>query len=179
MLDAATGAVLRERRFEEAVHAAVPSPDERTVAVQTEERLYLLDPATLSDRSILRNPNQGGLNSVAWSPDGQILAAASRDRSVAIFRTGPAGTGDRIGRLVGHADFVYSIAWSPDGARIATGSGDRTVQLWDPRDFRNVARFVGHGMYVFGLAWSPDGTDRKSTRLNSSHIQKSRMPSSA
>ena len=26
---------------------------------------------------------------------------------------------------------------------------------------------------------STDGTDRKSTRLNSSHIQKSRMPSSA
>ena len=28
-------------------------------------------------------------------------------------------------------------------------------------------------------AWSSDGQDRKSTRLNSSHIQKSRMPSSA
>ena len=39
-----------------------------------------------------------------------------------------------------------------------------------------------------GLAWDPQirgilavavGLDRKSTRLNSSHIQKSRMPSSA
>ena len=27
--------------------------------------------------------------------------------------------------------------------------------------------------------WGPQITDRKSTRLNSSHIQKSRMPSSA
>ena len=29
------------------------------------------------------------------------------------------------------------------------------------------------------LDYAPDATDRKSTRLNSSHIQKSRMPSSA
>ena len=30
-----------------------------------------------------------------------------------------------------------------------------------------------------GVAGDATGTDRKSTRLNSSHIQKSRMPSSA
>ena len=30
-----------------------------------------------------------------------------------------------------------------------------------------------------GTLWREDGLDRKSTRLNSSHIQKSRMPSSA
>ena len=33
--------------------------------------------------------------------------------------------------------------------------------------------------YNQGVAYLDDGTDRKSTRLNSSHIQKSRMPSSA
>ena len=32
---------------------------------------------------------------------------------------------------------------------------------------------------VVGLKLTPDQEDRKSTRLNSSHIQKSRMPSSA
>ena len=35
-----------------------------------------------------------------------------------------------------------------------------------------------HGI-VPGKAISPEGTDRKSTRLNSSHITRSRMPSSA
>ena len=37
-----------------------------------------------------------------------------------------------------------------------------------------VTRIVDQGAYV-----SLDELDRKSTRLNSSHIQKSRMPSSA
>ena len=36
-----------------------------------------------------------------------------------------------------------------------------------------------HAVALQGLAPLADTTDRKSTRLNSSHIQKSRMPSSA
>ena len=35
----------------------------------------------------------------------------------------------------------------------------------------------GEGKIIFGI--NDQGKDRKSTRLNSSHIQKSRMPSSA
>ena len=50
-----------------------------------------------------------------------------------------------------------------------------------------IATLVGLAWFVaFGLFLSPDDAvqrkgvrDRKSTRLNSSHIQKSRMPSSA
>ena len=48
---------------------------------------------------------------------------------------------------------------------------DVPIRGYDPRDL-----LQGH--YVqFQYDWP--GTDRKSTRLNSSHIQKSRMPSSA
>ena len=37
----------------------------------------------------------------------------------------------------------------------------------------------GYRMFECDVKLSADGVDRKSTRLNSSHIQKSRMPSSA
>ena len=53
------------------------------------------------------------------------------------------------------------------------------VQLYGEDDqllARNVSRYLGEGLA------QADGClviDRKSTRLNSSHIQKSRMPSSA
>ena len=42
--------------------------------------------------------------------------------------------------------------------------------------FRSPSRFV---VGVRKLGWKPSFSDRKSTRLNSSHVKRSRMPSSA
>ena len=54
------------------------------------------------------------------------------------------------------------------------------------RDFKQFVSYLvalmggpPYKKYVFFLRARPGTTDRKSTRLNSSHIQKSRMPSSA
>ena len=55
----------------------------------------------------------------------------------------------------------------PEAAARAAGVCPRTVRKW-------VGRFKAEGR-----AGLMDRSDRKSTRLNSSHIQKSRMPSSA
>ena len=43
----------------------------------------------------------------------------------------------------------------------------------------HVAAVIDSNGGVLGVKSFPTTTDRKSTRLNSSHIQKSRMPSSA
>ena len=60
-----------------------------------------------------------------------------------------------------------AVYLSVDDARVAVGEGG--YRLPTPEEG---ARLLG------ALGLTPD-TDRKSTRLNSSHIQKSRMPSSA
>ena len=49
-----------------------------------------------------------------------------------------------------------------------------------PRDFRRIGMlFALAATLMFAIRRKSRGRDRKSTRLNSSHIQKSRMPSSA
>ena len=53
-----------------------------------------------------------------------------------------------------------------------------TLNYTRPEDIVAAARLVRKGK-VISLALNFDQQDRKSTRLNSSHIQKSRMPSSA
>src|SRR2546430_796637 len=70
------------------------------------------------------------VNSVAWSPDGQVLASGSDDRTVRLWDK---KTGVLLHTLQGHSDRVNSVVWSPDGQVLASGSNDRTVRLWDKK----------------------------------------------
>ena len=71
------------------------------------------------------------VNSVAFSPDGTLLASGSDDRTIRVRNLKQPN--DRPIELKGHQDFVFSVAFSPDGTRLASGSQDDTVRVWDLR----------------------------------------------
>ncbi|KAG1229426.1 hypothetical protein G6F68_019386 [Rhizopus microsporus] len=68
-----------------------------------------------------------GVTSVAFSPDGRIIAAASLDKMIRIWDT---HNGILLERLEGHKDSVYSVAFMPDGKMLVSGSLDKTLKLW-------------------------------------------------
>jgi WD40 repeat protein len=94
------------------------------------------------------------VNAVAFSPDGQLLASASRDNTVRLWNW---ATGEPVQLLKGHGSLVNAVAFSPDGQLLASASWDNTVRLWNPATGEQVQQLEGHGNSVNAVAFSPDG----------------------
>jgi WD40 repeat protein len=69
--------------------------------------------------------------SVAFSPDGRILASGSLDQTVRLWdltdRAHPIPLGQP---LTGPTNSVLSVAFSPDGHTLASADTDLAVRLW-------------------------------------------------
>jgi WD40 repeat protein len=108
------------------------------------------------------------VNSVTYSPDGQLLVSGSSDRTIKIWRH----DGTFIRSLAIPYDpnaqltDVRSVAISPDSTLIAAGveqynAGSQTsfgaVQIWRISNGMLVQNFTGYGAAVNSVAFSPDG----------------------
>jgi WD40 repeat protein len=94
------------------------------------------------------------VTSLAFAPDGRILASASRDETLMLRDV---GTGALLGSLSGHTEQVWSVAFSPDGALLASAADDKTIRVWDAASGKAIATMTGHRGFPRSIAFSPDG----------------------
>lgn len=164
------GHVLRPNGQKEHLFALAFSPDGKTlVAANVDGAIGRWD---------LQNPRapyvelfrqQGGVWTVAFSPDGRWMATGSkRDDAFALWDLGntgagplvvsdpqpaPAGSGPQKETVGG-----VPVAFSPDSTTLATGSLNGVVRLWRPDDLTApVASLRGHGGSILALTFDRDG----------------------
>ncbi|GAX39934.1 WD-40 repeat-containing protein [Tolypothrix sp. NIES-4075] len=96
--------------------------------------------------------HRSGVNSVTFSPDGNIIASASADKSIILWHP----DGKVFKTLSGHSDVVNSVNFSRDGSAIASASQDKTVKLWNLNNTQPIT-LSGHQAGVNSATFSPDG----------------------
>jgi WD40 repeat protein len=111
------------------------------------------------------HPN--GALGVAFSPDGQYLAAASElpDAIVKVWRF----AGNELVELYTLSAFpsrVVSVKFSPDGAHLVTSGHSAHLAIWDALTGEPLGDFSGHVGTVGRIAFSPDGRTLVSSSLD-------------
>ncbi|MGE5341681.1 MAG: TIR domain-containing protein [Candidatus Omnitrophota bacterium] len=112
-------------------------------------------PLPLTDfHSSLTVSNSDTSYTVAFSPDGKIIASGALDK---IIRLWDVESGKEIQKLTGHLNRVNCVTFSPDGRILASGSDDNTVRLWNLSSGKEIRVFTGHSSWVNCVAFTGDG----------------------
>jgi WD40 repeat protein len=159
--DTATGRLLNS--FSKSTWGAF-SPDGRHIALQDERDVTIWDLDT--QRAVLRIPGPVSrrLPSLAFSPDGRLLARGTSEPVVEIWDVSRE-TGDvtrPLTSLKSEGRGVQVVAFSPDARRLMTLDEDLVMKIWDVSSAQEVISapvltIKAERLSALAVAFSPDG----------------------
>lgn len=150
-------ALTRLQRHAEAVNAVVYRPGAGDVLASAgkDGLIHLWNLPLGGEPDSLENPG-GGVNGLAWSPDGAWLASAGGGNAPAV-RLWDYRTGSPLRKLEGTGGPFYTAAFAPDGKLLAAAGKDGTIFVWEAASGSLFVALEGHRGAVWGLVFSADG----------------------
>ncbi len=155
----------------EQVFRVAVSPDGGNLAVSTGTGIWIYDIPSQAlvwkigfkfDSKIVIFP-------IAWSPDGNLLAAGLPDGNIEVWDVAKRR---QISRMESQNTSVTSLSWAHDGRRLAstnmTGSWDKgVINVWDSVTWERLWSFALKGTsFAWNMDFSPDNSSLALTTAN-------------
>jgi WD40 repeat protein len=97
--------------------------------------------------------HSGRVLSVRFSPQWNLLASASADKTIKLWDT----NGKLLKTLKGHRNVVWSVNFSPDGKLLASTGNDGTIKVWNVETGTLIKTLQGHNAMLASVSFSPNG----------------------
>ncbi len=133
------------------VGAVAFSQDGSFLAVAQENDIFLWRVQDWKPIGRLRG-HKATISVLEFSPDGQLLASGSIDRTIKLWSI---DDGEEQLNIVAHAAEITDIAFSPNGKALASSSTDQKAKIWLVADGSSLYEYRGYKAY--SVAYSPDG----------------------
>ena len=133
----------------------------RNTYFDNRDAIGLLEQAELIFQSLLihklslhnLSAHTGCVNTIAFSPDGSILASGGTDQTIKLWSL----RGNKLlDTLEGHIDDVNNLMFSHDGTMLASVDKKGGIKLWDVADGFLIQDLLEPASPVYCIAFSPD-----------------------
>jgi WD40 repeat protein len=134
------------------------SPDGKIIACADDISIHLID-AKANKEQELDLPDNHAIrySSLAFSPDGKMLAASSKENK--LIRLVEVATKKIVHdiTLPTKSEQGVPILFTPDGKTLISGHSDGMVRFWNVKSGTKVREFRAYSQIIITLALSPDG----------------------